>query len=318
VTIVTTALLATAPSRPAFAPCSLDELRQRGAEAVNEGRYEEALLLYDEALETARRLDDADAVDLFLVNRAAVQIELVEEDDPTLAEEQSTLRAILGRSGNAETGWLASYQLGRLHERRRDFKKALFYARMARDRAGWTDVPRWRSSSCNLLGNVLLAESLVGEALDAYRDALATLPCEEGTRRARISANVGYCWLLQDRVREGMAQIFAGLRFLRRQRLDRFSIAPHVDLAYGHLLLERFHHARRHAARALALSTTYGDREARKNALFLLGEAQAKSGRLDEARATFQSLQRDFFPGNTALVGQLLAVDVMPMLNLRA
>jgi tetratricopeptide (TPR) repeat protein len=294
-------------------------LRRKGQEAVQEGRYEEALLFYEHALELAREGGDGrDTVDLFLVNRAAVLIELAEGERPALEEELVVLREVLGRSTCLENAWLASYQIARLYERRRDFKKALFYARMAHDRAGWTHVTRWRSSSCNLLGNVMLAESHVDEAVAAYHDALAALDPREDVRRGRIGANIGYCLLLKRRFREGMAQIYAGLRVLRRHRLERFSISPHLDLAFGHLELDRPRDAERHAARALALASTYRETDARKNSLFLLGEAQQRLDRADLAERTFTTLQQDHFAERPGLVRQLLAIDVVPLLNLRA
>ncbi|HUP23755.1 MAG TPA: hypothetical protein VNB06_12540 [Thermoanaerobaculia bacterium] len=309
-------MVASAPQR--LDRLELEALRRRGYEAVNEGRYEEALLLYEHALELARESGDSDTLDLFLVNRAAVRIELAEDDRPALADELAILREVLGRSTSLENGWLAAYQIARLYERRRDFKKSLFYARMAHDRAGWTKTARWLSSSCNLLGNVMLAESHVEEAVDAYRNALAALEPGDDVRRARIRANVGYCFLLQQRRREGMELIYGGLRLLRRLRLERFSISPHLDLAFGHLELSRPADARRHAVLARALATTYRDTEALKNSLFLLGEAEQRLDLPELARETFSTLQREFYRENPGLVRQLLSIDVVPLLNLRA
>lgn len=309
----------TTSAAPRLAPPTLESLRRKGQEAVSEGRYEEALLVYEHALELARETaDHEDTIDLFLVNRAAVLVELSEDDRPTLDDELATLRAVLGRTTSLENGWLASYQIARLYERRRDFKKALFYARMSHDRSGWTDVVFWRATSCNLLGNVMLADSHVADAVAAYRDALSALGADDEVSAARIRANLGYCLLLQQRTVEGMRLVYDGLRTLRRRRLERFSTSPHLDLAFGHLELDRPIDAQRHATRALRLASTYRDTEARKNSLFLLGEAQHRLDRSDLAVETFSTLQRDFYPDNPALVRQLLAIDVVPLLNLRA
>lgn len=304
---------------PRLATPTLESLRRKGHDAVSEGRYEEALLVYEHALELARETaDHEDTIDLFLVNRAAVLVELAEDDRPALDDELTTLRAVLGRTTSLENGWLASYQIARLYERRRDFKKALFYARMAHDRAGWTDAAFWRATSSNLLGNVMLADSHVTDAIAAYRDALSALGATDEVSGARIRANLGYCLLLQQRTLEGMRMIYDGLRRLRRRQLERFSTSPHLDLAFGHLELDRPIDAERHARRALHLASIYRDTEARKNSLFLLGEAQHRLDRSDLAAETFSTLQRDFYPDNPALVRQLLAIDVVPMLNLRA
>lgn len=311
--------------RPAPPPldslrAELDSLRRRGHDAVNEGRYEEALLLYEHALElTGSRPEvEADLVDLFVVNRAAVRIELAEDGHAELEGDLVTLREVLGRTTSVENGLLASFQIARVYEQRREFKKALFYARMARDRSGWVETRGGRALSFNLLANVLLAESQVEDAAAAYQEALASLADGDDIARARIRANLGYCWLLQGRERDGLAAIHGALRMLARRRLARFCVSPHIDLAFAHLQLDRPRSAGWHAKRALVLATTYREREGRKNALYLLGEAAVRLESQQAAREAFETLQREFYPDNPALVDHLLAVDVVPMLNLRA
>jgi tetratricopeptide (TPR) repeat protein len=296
----------------------LDSLRRLGKELVAHARYAEALSLYERGLALARELQATDWLDLMVINRAAVRMELRAPADADVVEDGAALREILGRTTSAENGWLASYQLGRLHELRRDHKKALFYARIARDRSAWSADERRRSSAWNLLGNVLLAESHVADALAAYGEALACLPEDEPVRRATIEANAGYCRLLEGDLRAGMATLYRSLRVLRSQRLARYCVLVHVDLAYGHLQLDRPGYAAAHARRALRLLRSHEDPTARQNALFLLGEAQVRLDRVDEARLAFLELQQEFFPDNPGIVRQLLAVDATALLNLRA
>ena len=69
---------------------------------------------------------------------------------------------------------------------------------------------------------------------------------------------------------------------------------------------------------ALALAESTGDRDAIKNALYLLGQTATSSGDTEAARAYFARLHRDFFPEADFLPGMLMAVDVRTLVNLHA
>ena len=69
--------------------------------------------------------------------------------------------------------FLAAYTIARAYELRRDNRKGLFYARLARDRAAVLERPEWLASAWNQIANFLLGDSFFGEAAETYRHALA-------------------------------------------------------------------------------------------------------------------------------------------------
>lgn len=309
---------ASTPTCPAADPARLEALRTRGLEAVQAGHLEEALLYLEEAVTVAEALGEADPLDLAVCNRAAVRIELADDDRERLGHELESLRAILGRTTDTANAWLSAYYSARIYELERQYKKGLFYARMALDRSRWVQTPEWRASSNNLIGNLLLAESHVGEATAAYQTALDLLPGEPTVRRARILDNLGYCRILAGRTREGLSLLYQSLRILRRLGAERFCLSTEIDLAYGLLTVERFPLAARHARAGLELARRYRDDEATKNALLLLGEARLECGEVADATGLFAELQRRYFPDDPRIVDTLLAYDVTPLVSLRA
>ena len=106
------------------------DLRDRGVQALRAGDLNAALALFEQATDAARQSGDADLVDLAVCNRSAIAIEL--GDGPSVMPE---MRAVLLRSRDAQTCMVASTNAARIHDLARDYKKGLFYARLARDHA---------------------------------------------------------------------------------------------------------------------------------------------------------------------------------------
>lgn len=290
-----------------------DRLHAEGAEQVDAGDLERALRLFDEALELARSSGDQDLADRAYCSRAAVAIEL---EGGT--ESITPLRDILVRDCSLETRWLANYQIARAYELRREFKKAMFYARAARETADLLERAPWQASSLNLLGNTLLAESHVDQALEAYLGALAQLPGEGQIRQARYLDNVGYCMALKGRAREGLALLLRSLRILRRRGARRYMISTRLDLGFAYLEVGDTRSALRHSRAACELAEEFGEPGAERDALYLMGEAARLAGDLTAARAYFDRLQRGHYPADGFLTDFLLAVGVRKMINLRA
>jgi len=294
-------------------PAEFEDLNRRGHEAAEAGRLEEALRLFDEMVEWARQHAAGELLDLALCNRAAVAVVLGRGET-----ELPLLRKILLRSEDPINGRLAAYNIARHYELTRSHKKAFFYARIARERAEQQGRNDWVASSHNLIGNVLLAESFVEEAVREYERALELMPGELSVWQARILDNLGYCRVLQHRYPEGYSLLYRSLELLRRFGAERYLISTHIDLCFAHLETGRYRHARRHGARALALAERLGDGDGLKNALYLLGEAANLSGDVIGACRFFSRLQREFFPEVNYLPGFLLAVDVRKLVNLHA
>jgi|CXWL01.1.fsa_nt_gi tetratricopeptide (TPR) repeat protein len=289
----------------------LEDLRRRALAAAEAGDLEVAAAIYDEAIAAAEILGNRDLVDLARCNRTAIGLELGEHEGA-----MGTLRQILMRSSNPLVGYLAAYTAGRALELDKDVKKALFYARIAAQRAA--DLgPIDRAASHNQIGNLLLAESSFDIACGEYELALGLMPGDDVVWRARILDNLGYCRTIQGRFSEAFALLYESLRTHRRHGSDRYRTSTHLALAFAFLERERVRHARRHARQALALSERFGDLESTKNALYLLGAAEQVAGNRLAAHGYFRQLER-FYPDSPFMAAFLLDLDVRRMINLRA
>jgi tetratricopeptide (TPR) repeat protein len=308
-------------------PSPFDEDRLRGIRCLESGDLDEALASFERSLDWARAHGTPAQVDLALCNRSGVLLELgaaadsgsaagspIEQGSGLVAE----LRAILLRNSEPENCFLAAYNVARAYQLRKENKKALFYARIALDRARLIERRDWLASSHNRIANILLAESYFDEACAKYEEALALLPDEVGVRQALILDNLGYCRIVQERLGEGFGHLFKSLRMLRRLGSLRWQLYPHLDLCFAYLEAGRLQRANVHGMRALTIAERFADREAIKNALYLLGEAANLAGRPMQARVFFGRLQNEFFPEEHYLPDFLLAIDVRKLINLKA
>lgn len=292
---------------------SYETFRQQGLQAIAAGDLHAALAAFDAALEQARALGEPARIDRAYCNRALPAIELGDGEEAVRG-----LRQLLLRSNDLENRYLASYHVARVYELRKEYKKALFYARAAMGHAQSLGNVEWKASSSNQLGNLFLAESQVAAAYGAYTEALAAMPGQSALWRARILDNLGYCEVLRGQLAAGFALLYRSLRDIRRARADYYEISTRLDLCFAHLEAGRPRSAMLHGERALALSERHDDRESLKNALYLLGEAAGISGEPEVARGYFERLQRTFYPDNAFVTDFLLAVDVRKLINLKA
>ena len=281
--------------------------------AIEAGRLEEAETVIEEALAWARQHGDSRQVDSVICARAAVTIHLGRGES-----EVPLLREILLRNSDAGNCRLAAYHISIHYQFAKNYKKSLFYARLARDRSELLGRRDWLASSHNQLGNALLGDSIVEQACPEYEKALDLIPGDASVWRARILNNLGYCRILQNRFAEGYSQLYESLQILRRLDNERYQVGPRLDLCFAHLETGRYRHAQRQGAMALLLAEKTQQVEAAKNALYLLGEAANLSGDIDTAHGFFARLQQEFFPQADYLPGFLLAVDVRKLINLHA
>ena len=154
---------------PAFVPehvpvpepkaCAVDTtedfetLRDRARALVAKGSYQEAGAAYLQAVEVATAAGETDLADEALCGWGAAETELGNG-----AEVMPELRRILLGSPVDHNCCLAAYTLARAHELGGQIKKALFYARLFRDRAEYVERSGLRGLAQNLLGNLLVAE----------------------------------------------------------------------------------------------------------------------------------------------------------------
>jgi tetratricopeptide (TPR) repeat protein len=290
-----------------------EHFRRAGLRELQAGRLAEALQSYDSMLACARGLGDHNAVDLAFCNRSAIAIALGDVDGP-LPE----LRAILVRNLDTENCAFAAYHIARAYELRKEPKKSLFYARIARDRAEQLAHPQRLAAANNQIGNALLADSFFVDAAESYRRALALVPAGLDDWQLICLANLAYCELVMERYGDALGRLYHVLRTARRIASPRLEMIARVDLCFAHLDLGRYATAERHGTRGLALAEAIGEVDWIKNALYLLGEVAVLAGRREQARERFTDLQGRFFPQRTSLPELLLGVDVRKVINLRA
>lgn len=290
-----------------------EDLRSRGEEAIRTGQLTEAEDLYERALLWARESGEPWQVDLGLCNRAAVAIEFGRGEG-----ELPRLREILVRNTNPQNCRLAAYNISRYYELTKNFKKSLFYARIALERGETLGRQDWMASTHNHIGNVLLAESFITEACQSYETALSLMPDGHLVWRANILGNLGYCRILQRNFPEGYTLLYRSLRILRHCKAERYLIGTLLALCFAHLETDHLRHAKRWGLLALDLSEQTQQGDSVKNALYLLGETAHLSGDDELAHGYFTRLQRDFFPGEVYLPSFLMTVDIRKLINLHA
>lgn len=292
---------------------TFEELRSLGEKAVHAGHLEEAETFFDQAFSWAQEHGEPWQAELGACNRAAVRIELGRGES-----ELSRLREILLRNANPQNCQLAAYNISRYYELTKNYKKSLFYARIALERAESLGRRDWMASSHNRIGNVLLAESFVDEACQRYEMALSLMTEGQDAWRANVLDNLGYCRILQRRYTEGYRLLYQSLRSFRRSGSARYLVSTLLDLSFAHIETGHYEYAMRHAMAALRLADRTEQPDSSKNALYLLGEAANLNGETDVAQDYFLKLQRDFFPDASYLPSFLMTVDIRKMINLHA
>jgi tetratricopeptide (TPR) repeat protein len=294
-------------------PQAFETLRERSRRALNQGKMHEALALYDEAAAWAERHDEPALRDLAYCGRCAAAIELGREEDAL-----PRMREVLMRNYDDESCFLAAYNIARIYELRREPRKALFYARVAKDRAARLESAEWMAGSHNQMGNLQLAQSFFDEACDEYHAALGQVTDEETVSRALIFDNLGYCAVVQGDHRRGFDLLYRSLRLLRTLGAERYEVQPRSALCYAYMDVDRLRPAIRHGRRALELAEAHDDRHSLKNCLYLLGEAYHLAGDLLTGRRMFERLQTEFYPDTDYLADFLSVIDVRGLVNLRA
>lgn len=294
-------------------PTAFENLRQQARVALDRGRLDDSVDYLEQAMAWAAEHGEEQLQDLAFCGWSAAAIELGRGDD-TLPR----LRQVLMRNGDDESCFLAAYGVARIYELRKDYRKALFYARLAKDRATRLDNPQWLASSYNQMGNLQLAQSYFEEACEEYGSALDQLDTEPHLRHAMILDNLGYCAIMRGDHRRGFGLLFQSLRTLRRLRAPRYQALPHSALCYAYMEIERWRPAIRHGLRALRLAEQYDDPHSIKNSLYLLGEAYHLQGNVFAGRRMFERLQSEFYPDTEYLADFLSVIDVRGLVNLRA
>ena len=255
----------------------------------------------------------SDLWDRAFCNHCGVAMEIGDIDE-ALPE----LRQIVLRSSDLENAFLAAYNVARAYELAKDSRRALFYARIARDRCQRLERQDWLAWSENQTANLLLADSLFEEACSGYERALQLVGDEPTVERAMMLDNLGYCRIVQGRTQEGFGLLYDCLRTLIREGAERFQPKPRLSLCYGYLEVGKLGAALRQGLRALEIASRYDDDDSIKNAHYLVGETYNQLGSTEHARDFFTRLQQRYYPQAQHVPELLLAIDVRSIVNLKA
>jgi tetratricopeptide (TPR) repeat protein len=293
---------------------SYDRWRERGKAATLRGDFRSALDAYQRARQVAEREGDRDKVDRAAVNVAMVLIQMGEA-----RKGEDGLREILLRSRDQRVGFTAAYNLASSLRKQGRYERALAYARRALERAEALNATDLLAGANNLLGNILLSQSYLDEALERYDSALALRETEKGdTRysRATLLENIGYCMLLQGRLEIGLERIRQALALAEEVGDNRCHAECLQDLCYGLLLVGKHKEAIEAGVEALASARLAGYAEIEENCHYLLGELGSRTGDMERRDRHFERLQA-LHPELPFLKDFLCAVDVTRIITLK-
>jgi tetratricopeptide (TPR) repeat protein len=285
----------------------VEELRQAGLAKVRENVPEEALDLYDQALQLSTSEETSE---LITINKADALI-ILERSGPEVAE----LPRIIMRRRSARHVYLAAYALQYKYRLENELKRALFYGELALRTAEEANQPVWRRVVLLELGNMYTSDSNNTRAIECFEGALL-IDGESATNNdlalshGLAMESLGYCHMLEGNVQKGIDYVHESLTILN----DSFAVTEaYVDLCYGYLESGELDEARCYGERALDLATD--DRHIR-NSHYLLGEIYVTLGESEKADYHFDKLAR-FYPEFKNLKSLLYAIDLRSMVNLK-
>lgn len=284
-----------------------EELRQEAAAKVRAGQLEEALTIYDAAIDAA---DDEELRELVTVNKADALIAL-ERSGP----EVQALPAIVMRRRSPRNVYLAAYALVFKYRLENELKRATFYAELALKCAEDADEAVWKIGALNELGSIYEIDSKFPQAIDCFDRAIGMIEQLDDPSGHRLTygialENLGCSKILNDEYREGIAIVE---RSITEMESPTHVAEAYIDLCYGYLGLEELDQARHYGEAGLELATE--SRQIR-NAHYLLGEVFYKLDDLDRAEFHFDELAR-FYPEFRNLKSLLFAIDLRSMVNLK-
>lgn len=288
--------------------------QQGGIEKVRSGDFPGALGDFEAALALARQIGDVTLLHETQANVSMVYIQLGEEH-----KAEAGLREILLKSRDPKVLFGAAYNLAVCQRKQGRYGRAQFYARKAMENAGRIRNASNRAACRNLLGNILMNQSRLEEALDQYRRALRIRRRQKEDVRFSIAIlleNIGYTYLLKKKYARGASMITKALALATAVGAKRCIAEGYQDLCYANMLMGRYAEATEMGERALALAREAGYRDVEKNCFYLLGETAHLDGRGEERDRHFQSLQ-SLHPELPFLRDFLCAFDLSDIITLK-
>ena len=306
----------TAISRdPAMLRSRSEAMRAEALEHLEKGEFAASLARYDAALASAEQTGDASFVDWIFACRAAAAAEAGPAEGELLE-----LKKILLRGREGQTAFRAAYTTARIYELKRDFRKAAFYARLARQHAAEIGDPVLLAGAESVQGTLLTVDSRFEEAAECYRRALdvSAPPVRiPALFRALWQDNLGYCLIALDRTSEGLPLVHDALETIEKAGATAHTVFPLMDLCFGYLKGDRYEEARYFGEACLERAPLSGDDTVERNVLYLLGEASHLGGDEDAARDYFDRLAF-LYPDFRNLRAYLEVFDFRNVINLRS
>lgn len=291
-----------------------EALAADGAELTRRGEFPEALAAYRRASDLARSAGDSARTDAAELNAAMVLLQMGEAHAA-----EDGLREILLRARDPKVAFGAAYNLASSLRKQGRYERAMTYARRAMERAEAFGSAEFLAPVRNLLGNILLNQSYLDEALEQYRGALALREAQPGdTRfsRAILAENIGYCLLLRKELEAGIVTLEGALALAEEIGDRRCRAECLQDLCYGLLLYGRLDDAALRGEAALLEARRGGFADIEENCHYLLGEVGSRSGDLERRDRHFATLQSSH-PEIPFLQDFLCAVDVTGIITLK-
>jgi tetratricopeptide (TPR) repeat protein len=284
-----------------------EETRRTALAKVRAGEVEEALQIYDVALELAQ---DEETRELITINKADAMI-AIERSGP----EVQALPTIVMRRRNLRHVYLAAYALVFKYRMEKELQRAGFYGQLALQTAEEANEPLWKIGALNELGSIYDIDSKFAEAIECGEQALALIeqldnPEEHTLAYSLALENLGASKLLNDEFEDGVALIEKALPSIASPMLKA---EAYVDLCFGYLGMENLERASHFGEAALEVAT---DSRQVRNAHYLLGEVAYKMGDIELAEFHFDKLAA-FYPDFRHLKSLLFAIDLRSMVNLK-
>jgi len=284
-----------------------EEMRREALAKVRAGEVEEALEIYDTALQF---VSDDETRELITINKADAMI-AIERTGP----EVQALPTIVMPRRSLRHVYLAAYALVFKYRMEKELKRAAFYGQLALQSAEEANEPLWKIGALNELASIYDADSKFEPAIECGEKAIALIEKIEDRAERNFAyglalENLGASKLLNDEFEECIAMIEKAMPFISS---PLYVAEANIDLCFGYLGLEKLDEARRFGEAALDLASE--SRQIR-NAHYLLGEIAFKSGDIELAEFHFDRLAA-FYPDFRHLKSLLFAIDLRSMVNLK-
>jgi tetratricopeptide (TPR) repeat protein len=294
-----------------------EELLLLGEKAVGADQLERAVVLFEEAEEVARQLEEIDLVDRAFCNRCSVLVELDRG-----ADQIPKLKEILLRSGETRNRFLAAYCTGVAYYISDDLERADSYARRATGLARELDDRNLEWRSLNLVGTLAARDSRFDEAEEAFMFCLEAHRQGDGYQRimaAQVEDNLGYVMMCTDRLEEGLRRCETARGVLEELGVEHYLYEVLQDLCYGYVLTDDLERAFSCGTKALEIAIEHDDQQIAKNCLFLLSEIAVRRGDTFGARRYLHELTA-YYPEagiSEEIIDVFLATDLTTVVNLR-